>query len=253
MLPCNQVNPTVKPDVVRQAPTAQPCPFRARWSNQRAGIRDRKAAWSASGSTGAVMSPAPRLSRVISGPGRRGRREVRPIWCLDQQPPEGFERDVRTCAESAKQITDPSTGQSGSDVIEQLGRDQAELLGDEIADGQADHHVTGIIITDNLANRRRQERVSKLRGRSPAKRDRRMAGTVPAKSDGVPVMQAVQKIGANPALGQLENRLGVSIFVSGDPRQVRLHATSIVTTGPPGQAPLRSHRRCRRCPATPAA
>jgi hypothetical protein len=118
-----------------------------------------------------------------------------------QQPPEGHERDIRPCAEFAEQFRDPSIGQGGSDIVEHLGRDQAELLGDEVVDSQANHHVTGIIITDDLANRRRQERVSKQRGRSAAKRDRRMAGAVPAKGDGVPVIHAVQEIGANPASG----------------------------------------------------
>jgi hypothetical protein len=40
-----------------------------------------------------------------------------------------LERDIRTCAEFAEQVRYPSIGQGGSDVIEQLSRDQAELLG----------------------------------------------------------------------------------------------------------------------------
>ena len=62
------------------------------------------------------------VSRLfVSGaarPGRRGRREVRPVWCLDQQPSEGFERDIRTCAEFAEQVGHPFVGQAGSDVVE---------------------------------------------------------------------------------------------------------------------------------------
>jgi hypothetical protein len=94
-------------------------------------------------------------------------------------------------------------------------------------DGQANHHVTGIIVTDNSANRRRQERVTKQRGRSAAKCDCRMAGAVPAKSDGVDVSHAVQQTGGNSITSQLENRLGVSILVSGNPRQVGVRATII--------------------------
>jgi hypothetical protein len=62
-----------------------------------------------------------------------------------------------------------------------------------------------------------------------------MAGTVPAKSDGVCVIHAVQEIGGNPATSQFENRLGVSVLVRGNPRQIRLHATIIATTTCPGQ------------------
>jgi hypothetical protein len=108
---------------------------------------------------------------VACGPaqdGRRGRHEVRPIWCLHQQPSEGLERDIRTRAEFAEQFRHPPVGQAGSNLIEQFSRDQPELLGDEMADSQADHRITGIIATDNLADRRGQERVPKLHGRSAA-------------------------------------------------------------------------------------
>ena len=67
--------------------------------------------------------------------------------------PKAFERDIAPRAEFTQQVSHPSLRQGGSD---------------EIVEGQANHHITGIAVTDNLANSRRQERVSKQPSRSTA-------------------------------------------------------------------------------------
>jgi hypothetical protein len=121
------------------------------------------------------------LSRAAGGPdpafrGRRSRhqpelqggQEIRPIRCLDQLPCKGLERDVLTDAELTQQIRYPSSGQAGSDPAEQVGGDQADLLGDEVENGQAHHHVPVIDGTDSLTDRIRQERIAKPRRRAPA-------------------------------------------------------------------------------------
>lgn len=166
----------------------------------------------------------------------QGGQEIRPVRCLDQFPSEGLESDALSGAEHTQQIRYPSVGQAGSDLVEQVGGDQADLLGDEVVNGQAHHYVTVITCSDNLADRIRQECIAKQRGRAPAQRYNRVAESVPAKSDEIPVIQAAQEIGGNTITGQLEHRLGVRVSVSGNSRQDWLHAPMIAATASSGQA-----------------
>jgi hypothetical protein len=146
------------------------------------------------------------LSAGAARPGRRCRGEVRPIWCLDQQPSEGFECDIRTCAELAEQVRHPSIGYAGSDLIEHFGRDLADLMGDEVENGQAHHYV--------------------------------MAGSVPVKSDGIPAIQATQEIGGYTTTGQLEHGLSGRVSIWGNPLQDRVHAPMIARAAAPEQGHL---------------
>jgi len=78
-----------------------------------------------------VTGRAEARRRSCRQPGLQGGQEIRPVRCLDQLPRKGLERDVLTGAEPAQQVRYPSCGQAGSDPGEQVGGDQADLLGDE--------------------------------------------------------------------------------------------------------------------------
>ena len=155
-------------------------------------------------------------------------------------PSKGLQRDVLAGAELTQQISYPSAGQAGGDLGEQVAGDQAHLPGDDVENGQAHHHVTIIDGPDSLADRIRQERIAKQRGRAAAQRYNRVAGSVPVKRDEVPVIQAAQEIGGNTITRQLKHRLGVSIPISGNPRQDRLHAPIIAVTGAARTDPARN-------------
>lgn len=133
--------------------------------------------------------------------GRWRWREVRPLWSLDQQPSERLERDVLAGAELAEQIGHPSIRQEGGNITEQLGRRLAELLRYEIVNGQADHHVTVITVTDYLADRHRQKRITKQRGRTLAKSQGRMACSIAPERNEIPIQQNAEKIGGDSVPG----------------------------------------------------
>lgn len=78
---------------------------------------------------------------ITLGPGIRGGHEVWAVWCVNQCPSEGFERDISARPELPEQVGHPSVGQARSDVAERLGGSQAKFLSDEIAQSQADHRV----------------------------------------------------------------------------------------------------------------
>jgi len=168
--------------------------------------------------------------------GRRSGHEVRPVWSPDQQPSERLERDVLASAELAEQIRHPSIRQEGGNITEQPGRRLAELLRDEVVNGQADHHVTVITVTDHLADRHRQKRITKQRGRTLAKSQSRVARSIASERNKIPAHQNAEKIGGDSVTGQIEDLLGVRIPISRDPRKVWRHGFIIAATSACGQA-----------------
>lgn len=89
----------------------------------------------------------------IDQPGARQesrRSEVRALGRLDYLPPERLQGDVLPGSELAEQVRHRPAPQAGRDVVEDGGRIQAQLLGDYVVQGQADHHVARVTFVPGL-------------------------------------------------------------------------------------------------------
>jgi hypothetical protein len=161
--------------------------------------------------------------------------EVRAFCCLDQLPSKSTERDVLPAAEFTKQVRQRTAWQTGGDIVEHLRGLQAELPRDEMVNRQADHQVAGITAPAELTECCRQQRFTQLCGRTGAERHSGLSCPVPAKSEEVAVVERLHELRRDPPASQLEDRPGVRLTISRNPRHIGFHHFIIAGMEQPGR------------------
>jgi hypothetical protein len=150
--------------------------------------------------------------------------EVWSFGSLDELPSEGFEGDVVAGSEFAQEVRCGSVWEAAGDVLEHHGRDDADLQGDDIVHGQADHEATRIVVPDELRKGGGQERIVQKLGRLVPERDGRLPGSVAAQGHRVALIERVQQRLADRSPGSLRDRLSPGIPVTRNPGEIGFHS-----------------------------
>jgi hypothetical protein len=146
-----------------------------------------------------------------------GRHEVRALRSLDKLPSERFGRDVLAVPEGTEKIRYRPARKPGSDLVEEGSRNYSYPLGHHMVHGEPDHRVPGVAGLEKLAERGGQKGSLKTLGQPFPERYGRLPDPVPAKREGVALIQGVHEILARQVTHPQQDPLGPAITVRRDP------------------------------------